>query len=76
MIGKVARGGNIPFGFAVEAGMLVEDTEEQSVLATIRQLRSKGLSLRAVATDLNDQGISRRNGRAWHHVAVKRALAA
>lgn len=69
-------GGKIPFGKQLGAdGIHLEDNlEEQTILDEIHRLREEGLSLRAVAQELNKRGISRRNGNDWHKVAVSRAL--
>ncbi|MDZ7703884.1 MAG: recombinase family protein [Trueperaceae bacterium] len=69
-------GGKIPFGYALadDGRMLVERADEQAILEDIRKLQSGGLSLRAIADELNERGCARRNGNDWHHVAVSRVL--
>jgi len=69
-------GGKIPFGKALASNgvHLVDCIEEQTILAEIAALQSEGLSLRKIADELNARGVARRNGKAWHHVAVSRAI--
>jgi len=67
-------GGTVPFGYREEDGELVHDDDEQRILARIRQLRSEGLSLADIASELNDRGITRREGKDWHKVALSRVL--
>ena len=68
-------GGDIPFGYRVEAGRLVEDAAEQKAVAMIRDLRAEGLTLRAICRRLEDAGVARKNGkRAWHPQIVSYIL--
>lgn len=69
-------GGKIPFGkrLADDDRRLEDNPEEQAILDEIRRLRAEGLSLRAVADELNKRGVARRNGNDWHHVAVSRVV--
>jgi site-specific DNA recombinase len=79
MAHKQARGeyigGGVPFGFCVAAGELVESPEEQAILADLRKLQARGLTLREIADELNSRGALRR-GRNWYPMAVSRALRA
>lgn len=70
-------GGKLPFGrrLAADGVTLEECAEERAILDVINQLQREGLSLRKIAEELNKRGVSRRNGREWHHVAVSRVLA-
>ena len=62
-------GGARPFGYQIAAdGELVEDAAEQKAIARMCELRGHGLSLRAIAEALADDGI------ALSHVAVKKVL--
>ena len=60
-------GGPVAFGFKVAADgtHLEEHTGEQVVLAEARRQRVAGLSLRAVARELDRQGFTSRRGRAF-----------
>lgn len=70
---KGERVGHIPFGFQLGADgrVLVEDTVERSILGVIHVLRDRGLSLRQIASALNEKGILNR-GSKWNHMSVKR----
>ena len=69
-------GGKLPFGrrLAADGVTLEECAEERVILDVINQLQREGLSLRKIAEELNKRGVSRRNGREWHHVAVSRVI--
>lgn len=58
--------GTPPFGMRVEAGRLVEDEREQAALKRILELRSEGLSLRAMAKILVEEGCMPRRATRWH----------
>ncbi len=63
-------GGSRPFGYRIaDNGTLVEDETEQRAVVKIRTLRAGGLSLRAIADALAEDGFS------LSHVAVKNVLA-
>ncbi|HWK68596.1 MAG TPA: recombinase family protein [Rhizobiaceae bacterium] len=63
-------GGSRPFGYRIgKDGKLVEDEAEQRAVAKIHTLRADGLSLRAIADTLANDGFS------LSHVAVKNVLA-
>ena len=62
-------GGKLPFGWKVGGeGELVEVPEQQAAIRRARKLRAKGLSLRAIATDLGHKGIR------LSHEGVKRVV--
>jgi site-specific DNA recombinase len=60
-------GGPVPYGSALAVdGMHLEDSAgEQAVLVEARRLRASGLSLRAVARELDAQGFKSRVGRTF-----------
>jgi site-specific DNA recombinase len=58
-------GGNAPYGYALVEGALVPVEAEQTVIATARDLRAAGLSLRAVGSTLAEGNMVARNGRAF-----------
>lgn len=68
-------GGEAPYGFAVESGRLVALEGEQAVIREAKALRSAGLSLRAVAAELDRRGLRARTGRAFAAVQVSRMVA-
>jgi site-specific DNA recombinase len=71
------RTGGVPFGhdLAEDGVALVENAGELETLATIRRLRAEGLSLRAIAAELDRLGIPpKQGGPAWKHTAVKKLL--
>ena len=69
-------GGHAPYGFELVNGDLVEDSYEQGVIQQARELRESGLSLAAVAKELDRRGIQARNGKAFAAMQVKRMVAA
>jgi putative DNA-invertase from lambdoid prophage Rac len=64
-------GGSVPFGYRVsEDGSLIEQEAEQQAISEMREARAAGLSLRAIAAQVEARGIS------ISHVGVKQALSA
>ena len=57
--------GVVPFGWKAEAGRLLLDQGEQTVLTHIRKLRKQGVSYDRIAKALNEQGTP---GQAWRSV--------
>jgi DNA invertase Pin-like site-specific DNA recombinase len=67
--------GSPPFGFRAQDRELVEDPAEQRGLARIRELRSEGKSLRAIAAILNTEGrIKPKRAARWNPQSLKRIL--
>jgi hypothetical protein len=72
---KGERVGHIPFGFQLADGNRIEENPgEQAILSQIKELRLSGLSIRKIATELNQRGIFNRNGNKWNHESVRNAL--
>lgn len=64
-------GGKAPYGYRLaDDGALVPDEHEQNVIASARELRAAGLSLRAVASTLAERGLTARSGRALGAQAI------
>jgi len=65
--------GHVPFGYrlAEDGKHLTKDSDEQLILKEINKLRSRGLSLRQIAHELNARDISNR-GAIWNHSSVSR----
>jgi site-specific DNA recombinase len=72
------RVGSIPFGFRLDDDgvHLVEDADEQEVVALVKQLRSSGMSYRQIVVELNGRGIPSKQGGKWHLQSVQRILRA
>ena len=70
-------GGDAPYGYrlAADGERLEPEPAEQVLLARARRLRHKGLSLRAVARQLEAQGFRTRMGGPFAAVQVQRMLA-
>jgi site-specific DNA recombinase len=68
-------GGETPYGYAVQDGRLVELDAEQAVLRQARELRAAGLSLRAIAAELDRAGLRARNGKVFAASQVQRMMA-
>jgi DNA invertase Pin-like site-specific DNA recombinase len=77
-------GGPVPYGF--ERGpdkpgpdgstikTLVPCQAEQEVISLVRELRAAGLTLEAIAGELNGRGVQRREGAKWEHSYISRLL--
>ena len=61
-------GGGVPLGFRAEGRELVEDPDEQAVLARVRELHGAGSSLRQIVAALTVEGFTPKRSRAgtWH----------
>ena len=75
---KRARGervGSVPLGSTVAADgvHLAPDLAEARAIDLIAELRADGLSLRAIAAELNARGVPAR-GERWHPTTVARVL--
>jgi site-specific DNA recombinase len=66
-------GGDVPIGYRSETGRLVADEGEQALLARVREMRGRGLSIARVASVLNAEGVALRGGRV-HPTTLSRAL--
>jgi site-specific DNA recombinase len=69
-------GGEAPFGWCVADDRLAPVESEQTVVAEARRLRAAGLSLRAIARELDAAGMRSRTGRPFAAVQVQRMTAA
>jgi transposase len=60
-----------PFGFKIVDGRLVSNREELRICRlVVEQIKRQGLSLRAVAKELNRRGLKNRNRKLWGHQSV------
>jgi DNA invertase Pin-like site-specific DNA recombinase len=74
-IGKSFKcAGHPPFGYAYLNGKLIVDPKEQVAIRKIIKLRQSGMSLRAIADELNHQKVTTRTGKAWYLSFVKTIL--
>ena len=69
------RVGQVPVGhkLASDGVHLERDEQEQKAIALVRELREEGLSIRAIAGELNRLGVQAR-GSKWHPTTVARLL--
>lgn len=75
---KRSRGelvGSVPVGMTVsdDGSTLVPDDAEGAAVARARELRSEGVSFRAIASTLTDEGYPAR-GKRWHATTIVRML--
>ena len=75
MLHKKAMGqrvGTVPFGYqlAEDGRTLTENALEGRALEIIRECRAAGYTLRAIADELNRQGVTTRRGTTWRHQYV------
>ncbi|MCU0711986.1 MAG: recombinase family protein [Pirellula sp.] len=71
------RVGTIPYGYDLDTDgvSLVPNEIEQQTIWIIQELRARGLSLRAIATELQNQGRPTKKGNPkWTHTSVKSIL--
>lgn len=68
-------GGTVPFGYtADDHGRLIEHEGEQRAKREIRSLKAKGYTLRAIAAELQRQGITTKKGGAVWSAKVVRGI--
>ncbi len=72
------RVGAIPYGFDVaqDGTTLVPNESEQAVIADIGAMRSRGMKLQEIASELTRSGVPTKTGKSyrWTHQAVARIL--
>jgi DNA invertase Pin-like site-specific DNA recombinase len=69
-------GGVAPFGYDVtDDGRLVKNSMEQETIGIIQTLRADGLTLRAIAKELEDRGCESKIGNTWSPKTVRGVLA-
>jgi site-specific DNA recombinase len=76
---KKARGersGQVPYGhhLAGDGRTLEPDRAEAEALVLIRELRTAGMSLRAIAAELDRRCVPTKSGRPWRHTTIKDLL--
>jgi site-specific DNA recombinase len=70
------RSRHIPYGYVLAADgiQLIANQQEQEVLDIVAQLHAEGLSMRAIATELNARGVPTKLGSPWKHSAIQRII--
>lgn len=69
-------GGRVPYGYRLtEAGELAPHEPEQAVIRAARELRTAGLTLRAIAVALDKRGFTARNGKPFAATQIQRMVA-
>jgi DNA invertase Pin-like site-specific DNA recombinase len=75
---KAAKGGYVHgrpgFGYRADHRELVADPAETAVVARILAMAAEGVSYRAIAATLNDEGIPTKRGSTWHPTTVARVI--
>lgn len=76
---KKARGervGTVPYGYRLvhDGVYIIRDPDEQDVIARAKTLSAEGLSVRAVAARLAEEGVVGRTGRPLSHTQVHRVV--
>ena len=74
---KLAQGehvGRTPFGFRIDGKRLAEIHEQAHVIEAILAWRESGMSLRAIAAELNAQGYPTQRGGTWRPQTVKNII--
>ena len=73
---KQERVGEVPFGYDLGADgvTLSSNAEEQEAIGLINTLHQAGMSLRAIAAELNTRSVPSKKGGEWIHTAISRIL--
>lgn len=71
------RVGSVPYGYRLDQDgvHLIKDQKEQEAIRLVHLLRSGGMTLRAIAGELESRGYQSR-GKSWHPTTVQRILEA
>jgi len=64
----------IPYGFKRDGSKLVPSKEERRVIREIVVMKKRGMSLRAIASNLNEEGIPAKRGGIWYASTVRSIL--
>jgi site-specific DNA recombinase len=64
----------IPFGFKAVNKKLVEVEQEMKVVKRMIKQRNQGMTLRAIANQLNQQGVATRKGGTWQANTVRKVI--
>jgi DNA invertase Pin-like site-specific DNA recombinase len=75
---KAAAGGYVAgsprYGWRAESGELVENPEEQAVIARMVEMRSSKMTMNAIAATLNSDAVPAKRGGIWRADAEARVL--
>lgn len=69
-------GGDTPFGYDVVEGQLIPNHHEQEAIKTMKKLKGRGYSLRAIGEELLSCGFNAKNGGQWYPKTISRILVA
>lgn len=67
-------GGRPPYGFEVKEGRIVENDNEQQIIALINQLRDDGLYIKQIVAQLEEMGVTSRKGTPLQATQIMRIL--
>ena len=76
---------DVPYGFRMEGGeagddgiqrggLIVPDKAEQEIIRRIKVLRTRGLTLRAIAKKMNEMSVPTRRGGPWIHTMIQHII--
>lgn len=74
---KSERVGTIPFGYdlAIDGVALIKNSNEQSAIELVSELKARGMSLREIADELTARGYLTKKGKdRWNHMTIKNIL--
>jgi hypothetical protein len=66
--------GQVPYGWKIRKGRLVEHKGEQEVLAAMKQYKAGGKSLREICRILDASGVRPKRGKSWQAASVMKIL--
>jgi DNA invertase Pin-like site-specific DNA recombinase len=72
--GGYAGYGSPAFGQHSEDGVLAVDADQAQTITLMRSMRAAGMSIRAIAAELNERGVPAKRGGKWYPVTVSRVL--
>lgn len=66
--------GRVPYGYQMEGTGLVEVKDEAAIITQVLELREDGLTLRAIADELNSRQVKTKRGGRWAAQTVKNLI--
>ncbi len=63
-----------PYGYRIDDGKLVEDNAEQLRILIMNKKRMNGMTLKAIADELNAENVPTKSGGTWHPQTVRSIL--
>lgn len=74
---RMTRADRVPWGWRIDgenAKRIVPCEDERAIARQVQEMQRQGMSLRAIAKELEQRGVQRRGNPAWTHSAIKTVI--